>query len=124
MAYRNLIKSDGSVFKYTVPGVDTAIQELRPGASFEMYNNEFVKWVHSQEPPTGEEIIEEVKREEKIWLKYEYERNRQKRYPDIEHQLDLLFHDIEEGNLDKTGSFYSVIKAIKEEFPKPQDLTV
>ena len=102
-----------------VMSFDLALPKNRPS---HLLTGHPFQWVHSQEPPTGEEIIEEVKRQEKIWLKYEYERNRQKRYPDIEHQLDLLFHDIEEGNLDKTGSFYSVIKAIKEEFPKPQDL--
>jgi len=121
MAYRVLIRPDGSVFEYPIPGVDTAIKELRPGCSFQLLNNTFVEWSdpEGREPPTGEEIVEEVKREEKIWWEYEYERKRGKRYPAIEHQLDLLFHDIEEGNLDKTGSFYRAIKKVKEEFPKP-----
>ena len=121
MAHRILIRPDGSLFHYPIPGVDTAIKELRPGASFELMNNKFVVWddPEGRNPPTGEEIVEEVKREEKIWWEYEYERKREKHYPTIEHQLDLLFHDIEEGRLDKTGSFYRAIKSVKEKYPKP-----
>ena len=104
--------------------VDTAIKELRPGCSFQLLNNTFVEWSdpEGREPPTGEEIVEEVKREEKIWWEYEYERKRGKRYPAIEHQLDLLFHDIEDCKLDKTGSFYSVIKKVKYKYPKPNNI--
>ena len=124
IAHRALIRPDGSVFEYPIPGVDTAIKELRPGCSFQLMNNTFVEWSdpEGREPPTGEEITAEVKREEEIWWKYEYERKRGKLYPTIEHQLDLLFHDIEEGKLDKTGSFYNVIKKVKDKYPKPNNI--
>ena len=39
-------------------------------------------------------------------------------YPDIKEQLDKLFHDIDEGKLDKTGSFYTALKAVKDANPK------
>ena len=39
-------------------------------------------------------------------------------YPDIEEQLDKLFHDIDDGKLDKTGTFYTAIKAVKDANPK------
>lgn len=39
-------------------------------------------------------------------------------YPDIEEQLDKLFHDIDNGSLDKTGEFYSAIKNVKDSYPK------
>lgn len=33
-------------------------------------------------------------------------------------ELDALWHDIDEGKLDKTGSFYTGVKAIKDAHPK------
>jgi hypothetical protein len=43
---------------------------------------------------------------------------RQSGYGGIEEQLDMLWHDIEAGTLDKTGSFYLFIKQVKDSFPK------
>ena len=40
-------------------------------------------------------------------------------YPSIGDQLDMLFHDIDDGKLDKTGSWYLAIKATKDKFRKP-----
>ena len=50
--------------EYPVPGVDTAINILRPGGRWELYNKEIVAWEHDEglEPPTWDEIQEEVKR--------------------------------------------------------------
>ena len=64
MAYRALIRPDGSVFEYPIPGVDTAIKELRPGCSFQLLNSTFVEWndPEGREPPTGAEITAEVQK--------------------------------------------------------------
>ena len=40
-------------------------------------------------------------------------------YPSIPDQLDMLFHDITDGNLDETGSWYQAVKATKDKFTKP-----
>jgi len=40
-------------------------------------------------------------------------------YPSISDQLDQLYHDIDDGKLDKTGSWYLAIKATKDKFTKP-----
>ena len=40
-------------------------------------------------------------------------------YPSIPDQLDMLFHDITNGNLDETGSWYKAVKATKDKFTKP-----
>jgi hypothetical protein len=40
-------------------------------------------------------------------------------YPSIPDQLDKLYHDIDDGKLDKTGTWYLAIKATKDKFPKP-----
>ena len=40
-------------------------------------------------------------------------------YPSISDQLDKLYHDIDDGKLDKTGTWYLAIKATKDKFTKP-----
>tara|TARA_R110002020_G_scaffold347402_3_gene561083 strand:- start:372 stop:725 length:354 start_codon:yes stop_codon:yes gene_type:complete len=40
-------------------------------------------------------------------------------YPSIADQLDKLYHDIDDGKLDKTGSWYLAIKATKDKYTKP-----
>ena len=40
-------------------------------------------------------------------------------YPTIGDQLDMLFHDITNGKLGKTGSWYKAVKATKDKFTKP-----
>ena len=40
-------------------------------------------------------------------------------YPSIGDQLDMLFHDITNGKLGKTGSWYKAVKATKDKFTKP-----
>lgn len=39
-------------------------------------------------------------------------------FPSVGEQLDLLYHDIENDKLNKTGEFYKAIKAIKDANPK------
>jgi uncharacterized lipoprotein NlpE involved in copper resistance len=39
---------------------------------------------------------------------------RQKEYLSWQEQLDKLYHDIDDGKLDKTGSWYTHIKAVKD----------
>lgn len=53
---------------------------------------------------------------EPISLGYKLERARA--YPQIKEQLDMLWHAIDEGKLDKTSDFYLKLKAVKDEFPK------
>ena len=40
-------------------------------------------------------------------------------YPSIPDQLDKLYHDITDGKLDETGSWYKAVKATKDKFRKP-----
>ena len=116
MAYR---KFKGK--QYPVPGVDTAINTLVPGARWDLSNTTFVGWEDDEgrEPPTWEEIQEEIKREVDIYNYYLYERNREKAYPDWRDQLDMLYHDIKSGNINN-GSWITAIDAVKEEHPKPE----
>ena len=55
---------------------------------------------------------------DKILSETLYKNERKNLYPDLEEQLDKLFHDIDQGKLDKTGEFYTALKTIKDAFPK------
>ena len=48
--------------------------------------------------------------------KNQYQRDRQ--YPDIGDQLDMLFHDMTAGNGSKTGKWYKAIAKVKSDNPK------
>ena len=49
-----------------------------------------------------------------------YSGDRRQVYPEIGEQLDMLWHAIDQGTLDKTSDFYTAIKAIKDANPKPE----
>lgn len=55
-----------------------------------------------------------------------YAELRAEAYPDIVEQLDNLYHDINNGLLGeeaKNASFYLSRKAVKDEFPKPEEVS-
>ena len=52
------------------------------------------------------------------YLVNKYKVQRHNKYDQIGEQLDKLWHDIDEGKLDKTGSFYTHVKSIKDGDPK------
>lgn len=105
---------------YPIPGIDTAMQVLRPGARWDANNSSLIEFEDDEgrEPPTIEELQEEVKREYSLYKKYEYERNREKEYPDVISQLDMLYHDIKNNNLEN-GSWIEKIESVKNKYPKP-----
>ena len=48
----------------------------------------------------------------------QYVYTRQLKYPTIGDQLDMLWHAIDNGTLNKTSDFYTAIKAVKDAHPK------
>ena len=42
---------------------------------------------------------------------------RKREYPTWQEQIDQLWHDIDDGKLDKTGTWYKAVKAIKDANP-------
>lgn len=48
----------------------------------------------------------------------DYKAFREENYPRIKEQLDMLWHAIDEGHLDKTSNFYLTLKDVKDRFPK------
>jgi len=53
------------------------------------------------------------------WVKpSDYKVERQFAYPSMSDQLDMLWHAIDNGTLNKTSDFYTAIKAVKDAHPK------
>lgn len=48
-----------------------------------------------------------------------YKTDRQAAYPALAEQFDKLWHDINNGTLDNTGAFYTALKTVKDDNPKP-----
>lgn len=51
----------------------------------------------------------------------QYKYDREEAYPKLEEQLDMLWHAIDSGTLDKTSDFYTTLKAVKDDNPKPTE---
>ena len=71
--------------------------------------------------PSDEEI---ASAKENLLARYqgnEYAKKRRITYPEIREQLDALYHDIVNGNLNAENStFVSMVKEVKDEYPKPE----
>jgi len=48
-----------------------------------------------------------------------YKVARQSAYPPLAEQFDKLWHDINNGTLDNTGVFFTALKEVKDNNPKP-----
>ena len=48
-----------------------------------------------------------------------YKYARETAYPSLKEQLDKLYHDIDNGTLDETGEFFTALKEVKDDNPKP-----
>jgi hypothetical protein len=113
---------------YPIPGLETAVEVLRPGAKWDMDvsghqqgKSLFTRWEDDQnrEPPTWNEIEEEVLRERRIYDWFEWERQRERLYPDWRDQFDMLYNDIKSGNIEN-GTWIAAIEKVKREVPKPE----
>jgi hypothetical protein len=119
MAFRNL---NGK--KYPIPGFDTALYTNWPNARWHIVDSIFEIWEDDDGNPcpTWEEIQEVVNEQSEIYGYFAYERDREKEYPELKDQLDMLFKDITSGKLED-GEWYQTIKSIKDKHPKPEDPT-
>jgi len=127
---------------YPIPSIATAVETLRPGWRWFLTDEQTsnAEWTpgnpsdedlsknidrgenHELSELTWDEVQAEITREQAIYDHYEYERTRKENYPSIENQLDLLYHDIENGLLGiaaTTGSWYVGISSVKTSNPKP-----
>jgi hypothetical protein len=113
--------------EYIIPCTENVIHNLRGEAAtwqYDTFREAFVFYndKNGRPEPTKLEIQTEFNRLSKIFLYFEYSRNRQEEYGSISTQLGLLFNDIKLGKFGetaKTGDFYTNILSIKEKYPKP-----
>ena len=116
----SILKED---IKYLEVSYLKAIQELVPNSLFSISGNDLNTLVwdddNTESQPSNSDIIAKYNELDSNWDSTEEPRtDRKLEYPALEEQLDKLFHDIDEGKLDKTGSFYTALKAIKDAHPK------
>ena len=94
-----------------------AIRALVPDAEMVYSAGVVTQWLDDRQQPTDEEIAAK-----KIELQAEYDANQYQRdrvYPQLGEQFDKLWHDINNGTLDNTGAFFTALKEVKDNHPKP-----
>ena len=62
--------------------------------------------------PTEDEVNAKI-------AELQWEQSRISSYPALGEQFDKLWHDINNGTLDNTGAFYTALKTVKDDNPKP-----
>jgi len=102
-----------------IPGVETAIRHLRPGATWMLSGTEFKRWEcpNESEPPSWQEIEEVILSDVENYNQHLYLMKREEAYGDWKDQLEMLYKDIKNGNLEN-GSWVQMIDKVKEENPK------
>ena len=99
-----------------------AIKNLAPGAKFGIYGNDLTRidWQdESISQPSDADIEAELVRLQAEYDANQYQRDRQ--YPQLGEQLDMLFHDMTAGKGDKTGEWYKAVAKVKADNPKPTE---
>lgn len=97
--------------------VAEALSSLRPLSQYAVGSDGSINWIDTvQTQPTQSEIDAEIIRLASVYNAQEYQRLRQ--YPSLGDQLDMLWHAIDNGTLNKTSDFYTAIKAVKDAHPK------
>jgi len=100
--------------------ISEAIKALEPTASFGVIdeNIDQIDW-YSEDvtQPSKEAIQTKLDELQAVEDAKQYQRDRV--YPPLGEQFDKLWHDINNGTLDNTGAFYTALKEVKDNNPKP-----
>ena len=67
-----------------------------------------------------QELLTEVERLNQLNTANAYKTTRRTKYPTVTDQLDMLWHAIDTGTLDKSSDFYTTLKSVKNNYPKPE----
>ena len=100
------------------PNVIHAVRALVPNAQFVSSETGIMEWHSSETQPSQEEVDAKLKELQDDYDSKKYQRDRADTYPAIGDQLDMLFHAIDAGKVDKTSDFYKSLKAVKDKYPK------
>lgn len=71
-------------------------------------------WTYSFSKPTDSQIASYETAGNTVESNAAIDSKRRTEYLSWQEQLDKLYHDIDDGKLDKTGSWYTHIKAVKD----------
>jgi len=105
----------------TGPKLKDAVSSLYPNANWIMRGNNYegLEWHEppvregGQKKPTQEEVEAEVARLQQEWENNQYQRDRAKKYPSIQDQLDTLYHQGYDG-------WKAMVNEVKNKYPKPE----
>lgn len=99
--------------------IQRALLSLRPGAEWACNGETYegLIWHDTNElpPPTKEEVNQEIARLQQEWKNTEYQRLREKEYPDFREYLD----GVVKGNQEQIQSYIDKCLAVKAKYPKP-----
>jgi len=101
------------------PNISDAIVALGVDGGFKIKDGKVAKWYSEKEQPSDEAIQAKLSELQSDYESKQYQRDR--KYPELGEQFDLLFKDIDSGKVSKDGGFYKAIKAVKEAHPKPSE---
>jgi hypothetical protein len=116
-----VLKSFG-VTNYTIVGEPTTQEELFNQIKIVIGKDETDTVIYEKNvdnyPFTFDEFHEKLQEIKQDHLNKAYQRVREKEYPPIEEQLDMLWHAIDSGQLDQNSEFYKALKSVKDANPK------
>jgi hypothetical protein len=105
-----------------LPYLDKAILALAPGAQWTLSGDTYegLEWLDTNIPkPTKEAVLAEIANQAVIAAGKSHHIQRSYAYPRIADQLDMIWHAIDQGGLNKTSDFYTTIAAVKAQIPAP-----
>ena len=98
--------------------IDAIIALVGPEVSGACDGSE-VHYHAEQTPPSDSAIDAKFVELEAEYDAKQYQRDRQ--YPQLGEQLDMLFHDMTAGKGTKDGEWYKAIAKVKDDNPKPTE---
>ena len=112
-------------YSKSLPDLTDIIREIDPTAVVTIDDDDVdkIQWVDGTNPIDKATILAKKAEIDAEWSKNKYQRDRKWDFRElgIATELDLLWHDIDDGKLGadaKTGGFYTTIKSLKDKYPK------
>ena len=105
----------------------TAIKTLRPTARYSLSEEngefKFSGWEDEEglQPPTTEEILEELEFQKKFCAYWQFFLDRVSAYPEVMVMIGMLWDAIDKEQIPgKESEFYKAIKNVNEQYPCPE----
>ena len=101
-----------------------ALFSLRPGAEWNLIGDDYegLEWLEppvyegGQSKPTKEDLEEECARLQQEWENTEYQRSREREYPDFKEYLD----GVVKGDQEQIQAYIDKCLAVKSKYPRPE----